>query len=1116
MRTRLPILVWTIVVTSALQPPAAPHRAAARPATAELIPAKPDLVAPGGAPDVLAADVDPARADYYIVLLADPALASYRGGIQGLAPTSPAATGDAMLDPEGAASLAYLDHLARVQRDALARVERTVGHPVAVLDHYRHALNGFALWLTPAEARRVQALPGIVHVERRTVERLATDAGPAWSGARGVWDGSALGRPTGSLGEGVVVGIVDTGVNIDHPSFAAVDGEGYEHANPRGAGKYLGWCDPGHPRYRSDRGCNDKLIGLWSHASSNNDPEDDNGHGSHTASTAAGNRIAAAALVGPTITVTRTISGVAPHANVVMYDACVNTGCDSTATTAAINQAVADRVDVLNYSIEVGQDSPWRNSRSLAFLGAREAGVFVAVAAGNAGPGAGTVGANAPWVLTVGNNTHNRKITNRLVSLSGGSAAPPGDLDGKGFTAGTGGPRPIVYAKGLTAEDGTRDDGRCLKPLRRGSLAGKIVVCDRGEIARVAKGDNAKAGGAAGLVLVNLAADGESLVGDAHALPAVHIGFEDGNALKAWLERGSNHRAEIAGLAIDEAPANGDVMSSSSSRGPTRAAACCPRPDVEVDRPVLLDVLKPDVTAPGTDVLAAVATGGDRPAPEFDLLSGTSMASPHAAGAAALLRAVHPTWSPAAVASALMTTARSGTLHEEDETTPADPFDRGAGHIDIARAARAGFVVEETAARFRAADPSRGGGTRSLNIASLHDTACLLTCVWERTLTSAHGDPVAWTTSAPGPSSLPVTVDPPSFTLQPGGRQTVRITADVSGLTAGLWSSAEVVFTPDTTGVPEAHMPLTVRAVPAKLPAYIVIQAEEPAGTRRVPDLRTIEITDMARQVHGLVKGGVYTKTLVPDFTPGNPFNDPDTTLVVTTTVPANSRRLVAEVVGSTARDIDLYLIRDNGAGIPAAGVLACNSGGPSWREICDVIDPAPGRWWAVAHDFTGSDNPPDETKVTVAVVPPASVGNLTVTGPAAVPAGEPFDLDLAWDLPGLQVGDRWYGALSLGTEPGQPAGLGVIPIDLIGVVAGTVPTATPTAGPPSTTPTPTRTPTPTDTATPSPTPTPTATPVARPVIYLPAALRESNMRPPTSADGARSASTSSSVHHRH
>src|SRR5215213_10000095 len=257
------------------------------------------------------AQADSSGLSLYIVKLADQPLAGYRGGVPGLAATNPAARGETKLDPTNAASRAYLDYLSTKQTSFLTSASQALGRTVVPVFSYRYAYNGLALALAGDEVGRVSALPGVRKIRRDFTRQLETDAGPTWIGAPSIWAGSG-GLP-GTKGEGVVVGVIDTGVNHDHPSFAdpgPVDG--YAYANPRGT--YLGVCDPvtGAPF------CNDKLIGAWDFTGTS--PEDTNGHGSHTASTSAGN-VVDGRLVGPTLTVEKRLSGVAPHANLITYKA---------------------------------------------------------------------------------------------------------------------------------------------------------------------------------------------------------------------------------------------------------------------------------------------------------------------------------------------------------------------------------------------------------------------------------------------------------------------------------------------------------------------------------------------------------------------------------------------------------------------------------------------------------------------------------------------------------------------------------------------------------------------------------------------------------------------------
>ena len=703
-----------------------------------------------------------------------------------------------------------------------------------------------ALQLTESEAQRVAGLAGVKRVQPDETRQLLTDAGPAWIGAGGIYDGSQTGGLPGTKGEGIVVGIIDTGINHDHPSFADIGGDGYDHANPRL--RHYGVCTPVNPGL-----CNDKLIGLYDFTGTT--PFDDNAHGSHTASTVAGN-VLTASLVAPTLTYTKPISGVAPHANIIAYKACTSlpavTGCQVSATVGVDRRGDADMVSVINFSIGGASRNPWTDPNAIAFLGANAAGVFGSVSAGNDGPGSSTIGSpsDSPWVMSVGASTHNRSLLSQLTDMAGGTAAPPATITGKSVASGIG-PASIVYAGappyntplcGAGTADPTTGVGS--EPaFDPGELAGKIVVCDRGTYGRVAKGQEVKNAGGIGMVLVNDAANGDSLTADMHVLPAVHISFADGVALKAWLAGGgTNHTARITGLVENTQPQNGDVMASFSSRGPN---------------PSVPGIIKPDVTAPGVDVYAAFNTPLTTPpipppAPEYGIISGTSMSSPHAAGAAALLRKLKPSWTPSQLKSALMTTGfttppgNGAEVHgvlKEDSATAATPFEMGGGRVELRRAARAGLLLDVAPMAYLNADPGHPttpGDPKTLNIASMANESCQTSCTWTRTVTSAASASVTWTASVTNPANATLTVSPATFTLAPGAAQVLTITAVNSGGAPNAWRFGAVTLAPPGgSGLVASRLPVAIRATgvsvdPCVVPSETVVS--DPTNDQAVVD----------------------------------------------------------------------------------------------------------------------------------------------------------------------------------------------------------------------------------------------------------------------------------------
>jgi len=1001
------------------------------------------------------AKLDSSTTSNYIVRFEGEPLATYKGGVAGLAATSPQATGQNKLNVNSPASVAYRAYLSARQNKMVASIEMELARSVNVVYKYDVVLNAVAMKISAAEAKQIAALPGVVSVEAEGLYELETDVSGSWIGADMVWSGEASG--TAAKGDGIVVGVIDTGINPSNPSFADVGGDGYEFPE---AEQFYGACDPESEFYTTTVSCNNKLIGMYdftqlsAHELNPVTPLDVDGHGSHTASTAAGNVVTEAVIMAPTTSVTRSISGMAPHAQLITYRACypdlrpeINFhGCPGSALIAGIEQAVTDGVDVINYSIGGGPGNPWSATDGMAFLAAREAGVFVATSAGNDGPDAATVGspANAPWVTSAAATTHDRKFYNTLGSLSPDG---PADIVGLGITAGYG-PAEIVYSgwyssvftESMDVEGDMYDPDElaamCLVPFPADTFDGEIVVCDRGVIARVGKGANVLEGGAGGYVLANDSANGNSLVADPHYLPGVHITYNDGVTLMAWLTNTVVQTATISGVMPGTDVAAGDIMASFSSRGPNFVPG----------------VIKPDLGAPGVDIMAALGTDDEI---AWGTMSGTSMASPHVAGAGALLKQLHPDWTPAEIQSALMSTAVT-EIRKEDGATAADPFDVGAGRIDLSMAAKAGLVLDETTEDYTAANPATGGDPKTLNIASMANELCMSSCSWTRTLKSSVDFTETWSISMTEPMSVSFMVEPMSFELAPGMEQVITITADTSALPYGEWAFGEISAMPTTTDTAKAHFPVAVKSEFSVIPSMVNIDTIKEMSSITVPDIKVNEvISGFTTTEYGLTQATLHQAMIVQDPTNDSVLDDffsPDfgTLFVVTTTVETDqSVRLVAEVLKTTSYDLDMFIIYENEAG----GLYwACQSATGSALEYCSVDEGlAPGTYYVIVQNWLASDpttaNLPDRTIVATALVPmepyTGTMANMEVTGPANVALAEPFDATLAWDLDPMEDDAeqtllmdelgyvKFYGAFDMGTTPATVGNMGYVPVDL-------------------------------------------------------------------------------------
>ncbi|XP_062079613.1 subtilisin-like protease SBT1.2 [Humulus lupulus] len=553
-----------------------------------------------------------------------------------------------------------------------------------LLYSYSSALEGFAAQLTESELESMQKLPSVVAI--RPDERLQLQTTYSYkflglSPAReNAWYKAGFGR-------GTIIGVLDTGVWPESPSFN-------DHLMPPVPKKWKGICQPGQDFNSSS--CNRKLIGarffIRGHRVASTSvspdsvmeyvsPRDSHGHGSHTTSTAGGASVTMANVLGNGMGVAR---GIAPFSHVAAYKVCWYNGCYSSDILAAMDAAILDGVDILSLSLGGFPIPLFADSIAIGSFRAMEHGVTVICAAGNNGPIESSVANEAPWVATIGASTMDRKFP-AAVQMGNGRTLYGESLYPGNRILGSQKELEIVY---VTSEE---QGGRfCLSgSLPKDQVRGKMVVCDRGVNGRSEKGQAVLEAGGLAMILTNTELNLEEDSVDVHVLPATAVGFDESIILKTYINstRRPMGRIKFGGTIIGKSAAPG--VAQFSGRGPSFSNP---------------SILKPDVIAPGVNIIAAWPQNlGPSGLPEdsrkvnFTVMSGTSMACPHVSGIAALIHSAHPRWSPAAVKSAIMTTA-DVTDHSGkpimDWNKPAGVFAVGAGHVNPVRALDPGLVYD--------------------------------------------------------------------------------------------------------------------------------------------------------------------------------------------------------------------------------------------------------------------------------------------------------------------------------------------------------------------------------------------------------------------------------------
>ncbi len=974
--------------------------------------ALPASATPGGQASTMLTqtDIDPLsyQAGRYIVVLAEAPIAMYDGGTAGLAPTKP--QDGQKLDSSRPEVRKYKAHLenkqASVAQSENVRVKRT----------FTAALNGFSADLSAEQALALAKDPGVLVVAPDTEnspDYSSTDF-LGLSGENGSWN-TAFGG-VDKAGEGVVVGVIDTGYTPSSPFFAGEEVQplvgdpqvGVPYRADDGniamlkanGDTFSGECQAGVGTGADFDGtaCNSKVLSAHYFADEfmkyvapgDRAPEevlspvDVSSHGTHTASTAAGNANVRASIGDRDMGIT---GGVAPAAKLSVYKICwedndpSSGGCYSSSAVAAINQAILDGVDVLNYSIS-GSTSTTTDPVSLAFLSATSAGIFVAVSAGNSGPTAGTVNHGAPWLTTVAATSFTSELQG-TAEFSDGTK-----FRGASMMSHEVPPSPVVLADAAAAAGAANPELCGPDSLDPAMVAGKVVVCDRGVIDRVAKSAEVKRAGGVGMILANLTPSSEDV--DLHAVPTVHVNPPATQIIKDKVTANPGIvvalvDTDTTGLPVDPQP----QIAGFSSRGPLGATNS--------------DLLKPDVAAPGVAVLAGVspiATGGA----QFGMMSGTSMASPHVAGFAALLKAKNPTWSPAVVKSAMMTTATAVVNADGSKNT--DVFATGAGQAAVVKALSPGLVYDAGDTEYLKFIQGTGvdlgmeglGSTapREMNLASFAVGSLAGKVTVTRTVTALKPGLYRASANVPG---VNVKVTPPVLNFSAAGdKRTFKVTFENASAALDAFAMGSLSWQGAGSTV---SSPVAVRPLPVLVAPEVAFSSSKSTDTGSIPVVSGTN-KPVPMTLDGLSKADSSAIELVPGplVVGANASN-----FLKEVTVPEGTTLARFQVISSDPNaDYDMVVFN------PQGQYSDVRTGSSS--ETLSLPNPAPGTYTVLANLASSADGGAVKATVNAAVLA-ANAGNASVTpNPLNLRNGKSGNVTLGWT--GLAPGS-YLGRISFG-----------------------------------------------------------------------------------------------------
>lgn len=778
------------------------------------------------------------KAEVYVVTVEGEPIISYKGGVDGFEAT--AVESDEKIDTTSETVTSYARHLEN-KHDMLLGMLFEHG-TYKKLYSYRHLINGFAVHMSPEQAEKLRRAPTVKSVARDWKVRRLTTHTPQFLGLpTGVW-------PTGGgfdkAGEDIVIGFVDSGIYPEHPSFATHNAEPYGPVP-----KYRGRCEL-DPDTRRDF-CNGKIIGAQHFAKAAiaagqfnpaldfASPMDGDGHGSHTASIAAGNNGIPVRVHGHEF---GKASGMAPRARIAVYKAIYRLfGGFVADVVAAIDQAVYDGVDIL--SLSVGPNSPAANTKTTylnpfdaTLLSAVKAGVFVAQAAGNGGPFPKTLVSYSPWITTVVAAIDDRRYKNHLTLGNGkilaGVGLSPASHPNQSFA--------LVAAKDVTLDSSVMkfNPSDCQRPelLNKKLVQGNILLCGYSfnfvvGTASVKKvSETAISLGAIGFVLaVETVYPGAKFDPVPVGIPGILltdvsksmdlIDYYNVSTPRDWTGRVKNFKA-VGSIG------NG-LMPILHKSAPQVALFSARGPNIRDFSFQDGDLLKPDILAPGSLIWAAWSPNGTDEAnyvgEAFALMSGTSMAAPHIAGIAALIKKKHPHWSPAAIKSALMTTSstldRAGRpiqAQQYSETEPlkfvtATPFDYGSGHVNPRAALDPGLIFDagyEDYVGFLCTTPgvdanevrkytnapcnSTIGQPANLNSPSITIGHLVGTRTVTRTVTNVAEEETYVISTRMAPS-IAIEANPPAMTLRPGASRKFSVSLTVRSVT-GTYCFGEILM----------------------------------------------------------------------------------------------------------------------------------------------------------------------------------------------------------------------------------------------------------------------------------------------------------------------------------